>query len=33
MTVRGTASSGNATLYNGWGGAVTLCTGYGLGFR
>ncbi|HED2436074.1 TPA: pilus assembly protein PilX [Citrobacter freundii] len=24
MTVRGTASSGNATLYNGWGGAVTL---------
>ncbi|WP_407215566.1 type 4 pilus major pilin [Enterobacter kobei] len=24
MTVRGTASSGSATLYNGWGGAVTL---------
>lgn len=24
MTVRGTGSSGNATLYNGWGGAVTL---------
>lgn len=24
MTVRGTASSGTATLYNGWGGAVTL---------
>jgi len=24
MTVRGTANSGNATLYNGWGGAVTL---------
>lgn len=24
MTVRGTATSGNATLYNGWGGAVTL---------
>lgn len=24
MTVRGVASSGSATLYNGWGGAVTL---------
>lgn len=24
MTVRGTATSGSATLYNGWGGAVTL---------
>jgi len=24
MTVRGVASSGTATLYNGWGGAVTL---------
>lgn len=24
MTIRGTASSGTATLYNGWGGAVTL---------
>lgn len=24
MTVRGTASSGSATLYNGWGGEVTL---------
>lgn len=33
MTVRGTPSSGTATLYNSWGGAVTVAPASTSGFN